>query len=213
VIKKTRVRAAVWASALASCTPLVGCGASETVQGSAATPVATVAEGDAAIVPSQEAGPTTTTTVALGSGGNHLEGSKLTSTSTQDLDSTLDGGARRPRSAETGRGPKDIQAIVVAHRDEARACYDAAIKAHPGIEGNLDVEWTIDPKGNVTEISVDTSRSDILEPTVGTCVIAIIKQIHFNESAKGFETRTHYPFNFHPRSGGVLGARPDGGGR
>jgi hypothetical protein len=66
----------------------------------------------------------------------------------------------------------------------------------------------------VSDISVDTSHSDILEPSVANCVIAIIKKIHFNESAKGFETRTHYPFNFHPRSGGVMVIQPppqDGG--
>jgi hypothetical protein len=104
-----------------------------------------------------------------------------------------------------------LGAWLVSRRDEARACYDAAIKAHPGIEGNLDIQWTIDPKGVVTDISVDTSHSDILEPTVGNCVMAIIKKIHFNESAKGFETRTHYPFNFHPRSNGVMVIRQDGG--
>jgi outer membrane biosynthesis protein TonB len=181
------------------------------MQGGSVTPGSTGAEGDGGAHESQDAGPTTTTTVALGAAGN-LEGSKLTSTSTQTLDGTSDGGTRGPHSIETGRGTKDIQAIVVARRDDARACYDAAIKAHPGIEGNLDIQWTIDPKGNVTDISVDTSHSDILEPTVGNCVIAIIKKIHFNESAKGFETKTHYPFNFHPRSGGVMVVKPDAGG-
>ena len=48
------------------------------------------------------------------------------------------------------------------------------------------------------DVAVDTSHSDILEPSVGNCVIAIIKKIHFNESAKGFETYAHYPFNFNP---------------
>ncbi len=201
---------AVWIWVLAAAATAFGCGASGPAQGGAATPEAVGAGPDADVTPAPNAGPTTTTTVALGAGGG-LEGSKLTSTSTQTLDSTADGGTKGPRSVEIGRGAKDIQAIVVAHRDEARACYDAAIKAHPGIEGNLDVQWLIDPKGNVTDISVDTSHSDILEPAVGNCVIAIIKKIHFNESAKGFETRTHYPFNFHPRSGGAMIARPDAG--
>ncbi len=162
------------------------------------------------MMPSEDAGPTTTTTVALGSGGK-AEGSKLTpAASAEAPDGAADGGAKGTHPGDVGRSPKDIQAIVVSRRDEARACYDAALKTHPGIEGNLDVRWTIDPKGNVTDIAVDTSDSDILEPTVGNCVIAILKSIHFNESAKGFETRTHYPFNFHPRSGGTFVVRPDG---
>jgi hypothetical protein len=159
-----------------------------------------------------DAGPTTTTTLTLGDAGD-LQGTKLTSTSqsSQSVDVASDGGPRGPHQSDIGRSVKDLQAIVVARRDEARACYDGALKLHPGIEGNLDVQWTIDPKGIVTDISVDTSHSDILEPTVGNCVIAIIKQIHFNESAKGFETRTHYPFNFHPRSNGATILRGDAG--
>jgi hypothetical protein len=159
--------------------------------------------------PPLDAGPTTTTTLTLGDAGD-LQGSKLTTNNSQSFDVTVDGGPKS-HQPDVGRSNKDIQAIVVSRRDEARACYDAAIKAHPGIEGNLDIQWTIDPKGVVTDISVDTSHSDILEPTVGNCVMAIIKKIHFNESAKGFETRTHYPFNFHPRSNGVMVIRQDGG--
>jgi hypothetical protein len=152
--------------------------------------------------PPQDAGPTTTTTLTLGDGGD-LTGSKLTTSGSQTIDVAIDGGSKT-HAPDVGRGTKDIQAIVVARRDEARACYDNALKAHPGIEGNLDIKWTIDPKGAVTDIAVDTAHSDILEPSVGSCVIAIIKRIHFNESAKGFETYTHYPFNFHPRSSGVM---------
>jgi outer membrane biosynthesis protein TonB len=102
-------------------------------------------------------------------------------------------------NGEPGRRREDIQAIVQARRDEIRACYDAGLKEHPGIEGNLDVKWTIDPEGRVTDIAVDTTSSQIVEPSVGSCVINIIKKIEFAPSVKGFETRTHYPFNFRPR--------------
>ena len=74
--------------------------------------------------------------------------------------------ARGPHQSEPGRSVKDIQVIVQAHRDDARACYDQAQQAHPDptMKGNLDVKWTIDPTGKVTEISVDDSRSDIHDP-------------------------------------------------
>ena len=95
---------------------------------------------------------------------------------------------------------KDIQVIVQAHRDEARACYDRAQQSHPdpSMKGNLDVKWTIDPTGNVTDIGVDDSRSDIHDTAIGKCVADVIKGIHFSVSSKGFETRAHYPFNFNP---------------
>ena len=126
------------------------------------------------------------------------------------MDTTVDGGAHGPHQQDPGRSVKDIQAIIVSRRDEARACYDAALKTHPGIEGDLDIQWTIDPKGLVSDVSVDASKSQITEPSVASCIFAVIKQIHFNESARGFETRAHYPFNFHPHSRGAL-VRSDAG--
>jgi hypothetical protein len=141
----------------------------------------------------------TTTTVSLADGGD-LQGAKLTETKTVVATSASSTAPppMAPHGHEPGRGPEDIRAIVMAHRDEARACYDSALKDHPGIEGDLVVAWTIDPKGNVTQVSLDTSRSQIVEPTVLACVSDIIKKVQFASSPGGYETRAFYPFNFHP---------------
>jgi hypothetical protein len=203
-----KLRVAVLVPMFATSCALAACGAAQAEGGPAGAAPPAGAVGTLAIA--ADAGPTTTTTLTLSDAGD-IQGTKLTSQTGPSLDIGVDGGTKGPHQAEIGRGVKDLQAIVVARRDDARACYDTALKSHPGIEGNLDVQWTIDPKGVVTDISVDTAHSDILEPTVGNCVIAIIKKIHFNESAKGFETRTHYPFNFHPRSNGVMVIRTDAG--
>jgi periplasmic protein TonB len=144
----------------------------------------------------------TTTTMQLGDGGD-LQGAKLGGSVHTTTESKGAGGPKSTggQSAnEPGRSAKDIQTIVAVRRDEARACYDKALAAHPGIEGDLDIKWVIDPQGNVTEASVDTTKSQILEPSVGACVVEVIKKIKFAASAKGYETRAHYPFNFHPRT-------------
>src|SRR5271166_6407487 len=65
------------------------------------------------------------------------------------LASEVDAGRVRPHLHDPGRSSEDIRAIVIAHRDEARACYDKALVAHPGVEGDLVMRWTIDPKGTV----------------------------------------------------------------
>lgn len=149
---------------------------------------------------SADAGPTTTTTLTLGDGGN-LTGTKLESSSAVTVinDAGTRDTALDPKVHDPGRSPQDIQTIIAVHRDEARACYDAALKAHPGIEGNLDIKWTIDPKGNVTETSVDDGKSEIHEAGVGKCIGDVIKKLKFAESPRGVETHAHYPFNFHPR--------------
>jgi hypothetical protein len=111
----------------------------------------------------------------------------------------VDAGRSGPRSHDPGRGPADIRAIVVAHRDEARACYDQSLSAHPGIEGDLMIHWVIDPKGVVSQVSSDAARSQILEPALVACIAEILMKLQFAPSQRGFETKAFYPFNFHPR--------------
>ena len=158
-------------------------------------------------------GGTTTTTNLPDSG--ELQGAKLGSGHTKtEVETKGDGGPKGPAGGgsanEPGRSAKDIQTIVAARRDDARACYDKALATHPGIEGDLDIRWKIDPQGNVTDAEVDSTKSNILEPTVAQCIIDIIKKIKFASSPKGFESRAHYPFNFHPKPG-QGGPGKDGG--
>ncbi len=153
--------------------------------------------------PPHEALSSQTKTTNLGDGGD-LQGARLG----DSLHSTTEtkGPSGPPRTHgqsanEPGRSTADIQALVASHRDEARACYDKALAEHPGIEGTLDIKWVIDPQGNVVDAGVDTAKSDILEPTVGACVVQVITKIRFAPTAKGYETRVHYPFKFAPRRG------------
>ena len=152
----------------------------------------------------------TTTTTALSDGGE-LQGAKLGTSSHTEVETKGDAGPKAGpgHSQEPGRRVEDIKAIIVAHRDEARACYDKGLKDHPGIEGDLTVAFKIDPAGAVTEASVDSTKSSINEATVGTCITDAIKRIKFAASKGGFETRATYPYNFHPKTYG----KPDAGAK
>lgn len=159
-------------------------------------------------------GGTTTTTNLPDSG--ELQGARLGGGHTKvEVETKGDAGPKAPTgggsAGEPGRSAKDIQTIVAARRDDARACYDKSLASHPGIEGDLDIRWKIDPQGNVTDAEVDTTKSSILEPTVAQCIIDIIKKIKFASSPKGFESRAHYPFNFHPKPGQGGSPGKDGG--
>jgi hypothetical protein len=177
--------------------------------GGSSPPPATAApsgSSSAATAPDMDAGPTTTTTATLGSGSD-LSGTKLTTSSTTTVQTTDANPTPGPHQQEPGRSVTDIRTIVMSHRDEARKCYDDGLKMYPGVEGDLDVKFTIDPKGNVTDAAVNDDKSSIHATGIGACVTDVIKKIHFAESAKGFETRAHYPFNFHPK-GKVSGSTP-----
>jgi hypothetical protein len=103
-------------------------------------------------------------------------------------------------ASEPGRSLDDIRAMVMARRDEARACYDKVQKDKPDLKGDLVVKWVIDPKGNVTEPAVDDTRSSLIDTVVGKCVVGVIAKLKFRESGKGLETRATYPFNFNPKT-------------
>ena len=150
----------------------------------------------------------TTTTTALPDGGE-LQGARLGSSTHSEVETKGDAGPKAGpgHNQEPGRSRQDIQTIIMARRDEARACYDKGLKDHPGIEGDLTVKWLIDPAGKVADASVDSSKSTIVEPGVGSCIVEIIKKITFAPSKGGFETRANYPFNFHPKTFG----KADGG--
>ncbi len=167
--------------------------------GGDATPVATVATAEPSAT-----GPTTTTATLTG----NEPGTKLPAAAGTGAAPNAD--VPPKKGNEPGRSREDIQAIIVARRDEARACYDEGLKKNPSIEGDLDIKWTIDPEGNVTEAGADASKSTIRDEGVAACIVAIIKRVKFAKSSKGMETRTHYPYNFHPKPGqvGKGGAQP-----
>lgn len=179
----------------------VGCaGASgSSAPASPANPQPVASEGDAGTGPAAP-GATPTTTTAVPDAGDQ-QATKLGDTHAAASASTS--ASPPPKGVHThdaGRGPDDIRAIVVAHRDEARACYDRALPDHPGIEGDLVIQWTIDPKGAVTHVALDSGRSKITEPSIVGCITGIIQKIQFAASPGGFETKAFYPFNFHPRN-------------
>jgi hypothetical protein len=201
---RATIRALPTLSSLALAVLLAACGG-KSPEAKAPDPSGAAATAPTGAPTAEPVSSTPTTTTATLSGND--PGTKL----------PVAGSAAAPKSddppkkgAEPGRGREDIQAIVAARRDEARACYDEGLKKNPSIEGDLDIKWVIDPDGNVKDAGDDASRSTIHDKDVTACIVAIISKVKFAKSAKGFETRTHYPFNFHPKTGqvGKSGAQP-----
>jgi hypothetical protein len=193
-----------WVVCVCAAAALSGCGAGNSGGALAATPSAAAA--DAGANPpatsgsaATEVAPPTTTSVT---GSGDEKGTKLPEAHAPAPSSAADAGATLPgRGREAGRTPSDIKAMISAHRDEARACYDKGLANHPGLEGDLVMQWVIDPKGAVSHVTLDPSRSQITEPSVATCIAAVIEKLQFAPSPGGFETRAFYPFNFHPHHG------------
>jgi hypothetical protein len=157
--------------------------------------------------------PAGTNAAAFGDGGvSSLDIDAGVPTTVPPLDGMADGsGTKLPnvgatRGPEPGRTKEDVLAMVKSRKAQARACYDAALKDHPGMEGTVALKWTIDPKGNVTDVAVDSINSQFALPEVTNCLSTIVMSFHFPESVRGLETHASYPWTFHPRG------TPAGGG-
>ncbi len=109
--------------------------------------------------------------------------------------------AQSDGNATTGdRGIDDYRKIIQDNRDKFRRCYQASLKAHPGIKGNVTLTFVLAPKGEVKEAAIDKGASDITEPDLETCMVSVLKTLAFPPSKRGMESTVRYPFNFNPHS-------------
>jgi hypothetical protein len=98
------------------------------------------------------------------------------------------------------RDLNDIVKTVSANRGLFRACYDKALKAHPGIEGKFVLKFAIKPDGTVKSVDVDLSKSQIRTEDMINCALQAGRGLKFAESATGMQSAASYPFDFHPKA-------------
>jgi hypothetical protein len=103
-------------------------------------------------------------------------------------------------ACEPGRCLDDISNAVKEHRPESRACYDAAAKQNPALQGGrLIINFRIDASGAVTETSQGMQDNQINDEAVIACVSDVIKRIKFATSPAGKATRAYHQFEFADR--------------
>lgn len=147
---------------------------------------------------------TTTELPATTASGTPLEKVAPATTSTPAASATPPSDAPKGKATEPGRSVADIQAAIQAKRAEARACYDAGVAKNPAIaEGDLVVNFYLGADGTVKNLEVDPQKSQITDAAVGACVTGVLGKLSFPKSAKGFETRASYPFNFKKKASQV----------
>ena len=71
-------------------------------------------------------------------------------------------------------------------------CYESELLAHPGIEGEVMVNFLITGSGTVT-----SSTGGGFDGKVASCVASVIKNIEFPRPTDGGNVQVNYPFTFH----------------
>jgi hypothetical protein len=79
--------------------------------------------------------------------------------------------------------------------DKIAYCYDRQLLAHPGIEGEVLIDFFIAPTGGV-----ERSSGTGFDAEVAGCVAGVIHTIEFPRPGDGVGVEVHYPFQFHAPS-------------
>jgi hypothetical protein len=91
-----------------------------------------------------------------------------------------------------------IQKVVLDNRQNIRDCYEVARLKDPTLRGTLTLEFTLTPEGGVKTAALNKKRSTLVLPSLVSCAVNALQQVHFPPSSRGFESTVNYPFDFRP---------------
>ncbi|MGD8861781.1 MAG: AgmX/PglI C-terminal domain-containing protein [Myxococcales bacterium] len=100
-----------------------------------------------------------------------------------------------------GAGDFDASLVVAMIRKRIgaiRACYERELRRNPTLAGKVTVEFTIQPRGNVTGVKVVANTTG--DNAVGKCVANAVARFRFNPGPDGGSVTFSYPFVFAPQS-------------
>jgi hypothetical protein len=107
------------------------------------------------------------------------------------------GGVPQPRVGEAhliGEYDKSIiRRYIKRNIDKIAYCYEHELLAHPGLVGEVQVQFFIQPNGTVRG-----SVGKGFDATVASCVADVVGQIAFPAPPDGGGIQVNYPFNFRP---------------
>jgi hypothetical protein len=88
-----------------------------------------------------------------------------------------------------------IRAVVHAHRDQVRYCYNQALLGHPDLGGKVTLRFVIDERGYVSHSAA--VGNDTGDPGLAACVQGRVGTWRFPMPRGGGEVHVTYPFVFH----------------
>jgi TonB family protein len=100
-----------------------------------------------------------------------------------------------------GAGEFDSNLVVATIKTRIRAiqmCYEQQLRRNPTLAGKVTIEFTIQPRGNVTDVHVKENSTN--DAAVGTCVANTVAGFRFNPGPQGGSVTYAYPFVFAPQN-------------
>lgn len=95
---------------------------------------------------------------------------------------------------------KEMIAETVNKRMTAiRDCYERELQTNQKLKGLIKVSFTIQVKGDVTDVVADKEKTTLNDKKVLTCVLDVVKKLKFTARKSGDPQPVSYPFRFQPR--------------
>jgi len=114
----------------------------------------------------------------------------------------VSGSVRQEKGDEIdGSGEFDSKAVVAMIKSRLRAiqmCYEQQLRRNPTLAGKVTIEFTIQPRGNVTDVKAKENSTG--DQAVATCVANTVSMFRFNPGPEGGSVTYSYPFVFAPQN-------------
>ena len=99
-------------------------------------------------------------------------------------------------TVDAGLTQQEIRAVINAHINEIRHCYEQLIQRAPNSAGRVEVNFTVALSGRVSVVSIGAATlSDVV--TRG-CITGVVKRWSFPSPRGGQPVEVSYPFSFSP---------------
>lgn len=100
-----------------------------------------------------------------------------------------------------GAGEFDSALVVRQIKQRIKSitrCYESELRKNPSLAGKVQVEFTIQQRGNVT--GAKATQNTTGSPAVAECVTRTISRFRFNPGPEGGSVTFRYPFVFQPQN-------------
>jgi outer membrane biosynthesis protein TonB/pSer/pThr/pTyr-binding forkhead associated (FHA) protein len=99
-------------------------------------------------------------------------------------------------SVSGGLTAQEIMAVIRAHLNEIRHCYEQLLQRSPSASGKIAVNFTVGLSGSVSSVSV--SEATLNDSVMRGCVTGHIQRWDFPKPRGGQPVTVNYPFVFNP---------------
>lgn len=99
-------------------------------------------------------------------------------------------------SVSGGLTAQEIMAVIRAHLNEIRHCYEQLLQRSPSASGKISVNFVVGLSGNVTRVSV--AEATLNDSVMRGCVTGRIQRWNFPKPRGGQPVDVNYPFVFNP---------------